>query len=306
MYVGALENYPALIDRMANIAPLWGNRGDGLTAVRSPFVLREWMTAEGLHTPVTLATTPTDTTTTWLVKPLASGGGRGITPWRGEIVNPETHVCQSLCPGTPVSAVFLGEGGSAEFLGATEQWLGTADSDFEYVGNIGPISLSDAQGDQVLRIGGTLARRARLLGLFGVDLTIDGDRVFLIEVNPRYTASVELLEWSQGRSLLGLHRAQSLNEPIPDVPRWPPLRGIVGKAILRAPGNCAFGSRISARRISRAGREFPTLADIPDSGTPIERGEPVLTVFARGTTVEQCRLRLQKRLEAWAARLRGS
>jgi predicted ATP-grasp superfamily ATP-dependent carboligase len=306
IYVGALENHPALIDRMANLAPLWGNRGDALRLVRSPFVLREWMTEAGLLTPVTLDAPPSDATAAWLVKPLASGGGRGIEPWRGEIEATETRVYQSFCPGKPASAVFLGDGSTATLLGATEQLLGTAHAEFEYVGNIGPIPLSAAQSSQILRMGRSLARRARLIGLFGVDLILDGDRVTLIEVNPRYTASVDILEWSQGRSLLGLHCGLFQGAEAFTSPRPQPVAGAFGKAILRAPVDCVFNTTFSSRRFQQDGRRFPMLADIPNPGTPIAAGEPVLTVYARATTVGECRRRLKRRLEVWTRRLRDS
>jgi predicted ATP-grasp superfamily ATP-dependent carboligase len=264
------------------------------------------MTEERLLTPVTLDRPPRDTTVFWLVKPLLSGGGRGIEPWRGEVVETERRIYQSFCPGWSASAVFLGDGSTATLLGATEQLTGTTNSDFEYVGNIGPIALSPTQSGQVLRMGQMLARRARLVGLFGIDLILDGDRVTLIEVNPRYTASVELLEWSQRRSLLGLHCSLFQGGGGSPSPHPPPAGGVFGKAILRAPEDCVFDARISSRRFHQDGRRFPTLADIPDPGTPIARGEPVLTVYARAKTEGECRRRLQRRLEVWTRRLRDS
>ena len=35
MYTGALENHPDLVDRLAEMRPLWGNRGDVLRRVRA-------------------------------------------------------------------------------------------------------------------------------------------------------------------------------------------------------------------------------------------------------------------------------
>lgn len=306
MYVGALENHPALIDRMAEIAPLWGNRGDSLRLLRCPFTVRDWMAEQGLVTPRTQFEPPTDgEKTSWLVKPLRSGGGLGIVRWDG-LPAGKDRVFQSFLPGMPASALFLGDGRNAHFLGATEQLVGTEDSPFEYVGNIGPLELSTVQADQIHRMGAILAKRAGARGLFGVDLTIDGDQVALIEVNPRDTAAVELLEWSQGRSLLALHAASFSEASIPAPPRWASVRGALGKAILRASEECRLPTRISDRRFANPARRFPTIADIPQPGTTFARGEPVLTVFARGKTAEECRRALQERLDRWKTRLRGS
>ncbi len=54
MYTGALENHPELIDQMAWIAPLWGNPGDVLARVRSPWELACALRSAGLLFPETL------------------------------------------------------------------------------------------------------------------------------------------------------------------------------------------------------------------------------------------------------------
>src|SRR5919106_1235059 len=53
MYTGALENHPELVDQMAWIAPLWGNPGDVLERVRSPWKLADVLRREGLLFPET-------------------------------------------------------------------------------------------------------------------------------------------------------------------------------------------------------------------------------------------------------------
>ena len=51
MYTGALENHPELVDQMAWIAPLWGNPGDVLARVRSPWELAAVLQEHGLLFP---------------------------------------------------------------------------------------------------------------------------------------------------------------------------------------------------------------------------------------------------------------
>ena len=48
MYTGALENHPELVDQLAWIAPLWGNPGDVLARVRSPWELAKALSDAGL------------------------------------------------------------------------------------------------------------------------------------------------------------------------------------------------------------------------------------------------------------------
>src|SRR6188474_2299573 len=49
VYTGGLENYPRLIDRLAAVRPLWGNRGASLRTVRDPRQLAELAVAAGLR-----------------------------------------------------------------------------------------------------------------------------------------------------------------------------------------------------------------------------------------------------------------
>ena len=78
-YTGALENHSALIDELAALRPLFGNRGDALRRARDPVF---WTSALGeydLPAPLialTAEAVPADSE--WLVKPLHSGGGAGI------------------------------------------------------------------------------------------------------------------------------------------------------------------------------------------------------------------------------------
>jgi predicted ATP-grasp superfamily ATP-dependent carboligase len=155
-------------------------------------------------------------------------------------------------------------------------------------------------------MGTALTERAKLMGLFGLDLVLDDQRVWLIEINPRYTASVELLEWTQGRSLLALHRAIFDRTGAAIIPSWDPLPGILGKAILRAGEDGMFPARLSERRLANAARCFPTIADVPDPRAKVRRGEPIMTVYARGQTARECRERLQGRIGRWTKRLKGS
>ena len=56
-----------------------------------------------------------------------------------------------------------------------------------------------------MRLGNILAEQFELMGLFGVDFVLEGERVWSLEVNPRYTASVEIVERFTGVSAIAKH-----------------------------------------------------------------------------------------------------
>src|SRR5207249_9264748 len=85
----------------------------------------------------------------------------------------------------------------AAFLEVTRQlvgepWLHAAP--FHYCGSIGPLPLSESLWRKFWRIGTVLAKAFRLRGLFGVDCVLRDGIPWPVEVNPRYPASVEVLE----------------------------------------------------------------------------------------------------------------
>jgi predicted ATP-grasp superfamily ATP-dependent carboligase len=123
--------------------------------------------------------------------------------------------------------------------------------------------------------------------VFGVDFILNGDRAFVVEVNPRYPASVEVIEHMQGRAVFG-------NEP----GTGDSVRGFMGKAIYYAPRRTAF-PKTGPWDVDLAGVfdpwRLPEFADIPDVGANIEAGWPVLTLFGRGSSPSAVRDQLQSR-----------
>jgi predicted ATP-grasp superfamily ATP-dependent carboligase len=95
------------------------------------------------------------------------------------------------------------------FVGAARQLIGEPElgaGPFAYCGSIGPVALSDRLQRQIVRCGEILAAEFGLCGLFGIDFVVENDTVaWLTEVNPRYTASVEIFESALGLPLLRDH-----------------------------------------------------------------------------------------------------
>jgi predicted ATP-grasp superfamily ATP-dependent carboligase len=299
-YAGGLENHPELIDALSEHGSLWGNSSRALRQVRDPIRLSATLAAEGLATP-RVADRPDHVPTdgSWLAKPLASAGGRGIHPYHG---GPTHGRCywQERILGEPHSAVYLGLDGNCRLLGATRQLLGEPAchaSRFAYCGSIGPIEPTPAVADQMLRIGNVLARRCYLRGLFGVDLVLDGQTVWTIEVNPRYPASLEILERSVGLCAFAMHASAFRSQSAPATetrmsePDAPARQVVMGKSILFAPQR----SRIHPDApCYRPAGESPAdaFADIPHPGARFEPGDPILTLFATDTAAETCYHRL--------------
>jgi predicted ATP-grasp superfamily ATP-dependent carboligase len=306
IYTGPLENYPERVERISRTHRLWGNPAGTLRAVRDPFRVVETLVRYGLTcAPVRPGRDGLPLDRTWLVKPLASGGGREIRfldPQTTELGKP--YYFQQFIAGPCFSALFIATGGHANLVGVTRQLLGAPGSPFAYRGSLGPCAVSGRLSARVLHLGRILAAAFGLVGIFGVDYVLQDHEPWLVEVNPRYTASVEVLELALGRSLLVDH--QSACETKGDeTARFtdPDLRGatprVVGKAILYADRNLAAPYIETACYREADPFAIPALADVPWPGAPIGAGEPIMSVFATGADARTCQRRLEERQVFW-------
>jgi predicted ATP-grasp superfamily ATP-dependent carboligase len=295
---------------------LWGTPPDAVRRVRSPRELAEFCAARtdlGVRFPESYLprTAPFNVRSAarggWLWKPLRGAGGRGIRPfdlaapglWRG--------IVQRRLPGPLIAAVYLGNGASAVRIGISTQWAGapwTGARSFQYCGSLTPCRLAPQQQAKLDALGPALARHFGLQGLFGVDLVIDEQQAWLLEVNPRATASVEAIELATGAPLTAWHVAACRSGWLPASP--PAQCQAAGKAILYA----AAASEVDRGRADQWLAETTwagqcRLADVPSAGTRLAAGAPVLSALAVGPSAAAVETLLRGRLAAIRSRLPG-
>lgn len=290
LYTGGLENRPALVAKMARRAPLWGNDRHALQRVRDPFFVAALLEKHDLPVPrVRRLEDDARPTGEWLVKPLAGAGGVGIQRWHPNISMPQSprrFYLQEFIEGEPCAAVFVTSPGRTQLLGVTQQLVGVSwlnAPEFSYCGSIS-FEPSPELARQVQRLGEALAHGCGLLGIFGIDFIVRDGVPFLIEVNPRYTASVEVIEHATGVAALALHQAafavgfEDRGSRIED-------RGSVGKAILFARETITF-PREGPWHAHRDG--LPDFADVPGGCEVIPAGRPIFTLLVRDESPKKC------------------
>jgi predicted ATP-grasp superfamily ATP-dependent carboligase len=328
VYLANFENEPDAVSALARGRTLWGNAPDVLRRVRDPLTLMKAFREHDLPAPAvrTNANAPNDRNapnapnvpndpndpndsndpSEWLVKPVASGGGRGIKPWKGNEVPPGFYL-QERIEGVPGSVVFVSAGGSAVMLGISRQLIGDAAfgaDGYRYCGNI----LASA-GDPVFEQDETLVDRAYaiaaaatasfgLVGLNGVDFIAAAGAAHPIEVNPRWSGAMELVERAYGVSLFGMHANACARTALPDFDLRHARRGAraAGKAILFAREQVTVGD-------TRPWLADASVRDVPQPGEYITAGRPICTVFAEGDDARGCYEALVRRAEQLYASL---
>jgi predicted ATP-grasp superfamily ATP-dependent carboligase len=302
MYTGALENQPRLVHRLAAIRPLLGNDIAMLAAVRDPLRLQEVLLNVGVNFPETVtspAGLPTDGS--WLSKTYRHSSGAGVwrlqTEAQCERARREEACFQRFIEGTPASAVFAVFADRSLLLGVSKQLIGSqGDHRWRYRGSVSLPCVDAPLAPQLWRLGEALSHDLHLRGLVGVDLVLN-DEAWVIEINPRYSASIEVVERSSRCDAIPLHvaacthgvaTAASLAQQAETAP-------VHGKAILYATRDVTISPDFFdwAMTSTAANRLSPDLADIPAASQHIMAGHPVLTVFTSG---DDCERLLSQRL----------
>jgi predicted ATP-grasp superfamily ATP-dependent carboligase len=334
VYVGGFENHPEAVRTLARGRLLWGNPAEALARVRDPLRLAAALRGRGFAVPAVRADAPDgargadaeSTPPRWLLKQRASGGGHGVAPWAPGSAVGRGSVLQERIGGVPGSIVFVADGHAAVPLALSRQLVGDAAfgaHGFQYCGSI-VAAAGDAQFEhdaelfeRAVALAGAVAAEFGLVGVNGVDFVAAGGVPFPIEVNPRYSASMELAERAYGVSVFDAH-ARACGAELAVATEWcgstvgaaptcgrggppgalPPFVLAAARQAARASGKAVVYARRTVRiRDTRGWLDDASVRDVPHPGEQIPRGRPVCTVFATGGDSAECHDALVRRAQ---------
>ncbi|MBN1538327.1 MAG: ATP-grasp domain-containing protein [Anaerolineales bacterium] len=266
---------------------LLGNSPNAINEVRNPQKLAVALNPCGVKVPETfmpydkLPQAEKNECTTWLRKDLARGGGIGVRKWNGKSRLNNTEILQHFIDGQLCSATFVADGKHACLVGMTYQYAGIPElgaSEFMWSGNVAPFS-HPAIMKKMQLAAQSITRVFGLVGLNGIDFIIEGETPYILEVNPRCSASVELLEMAGSFNAFDLHvracqsKLSALSPLEEKVVYW-------GKGILYA--------RQEVNVPDTSGWKNNNIRDIPHSGEHIPSGAPICSLIANATTPNGC------------------
>jgi uncharacterized protein len=295
-YLSSFENHPDAVEALASGRMLWGNPPPVLRRVRDPKLLSDILRMRGHAVPEVRvdARDGNDRDGCWLVKRAASGGGRGVQIWSADEIVPAGCYLQEFVDGASGSIAFVSAGGRAVPIGLTRQLVGDpafgADP-WWYCGSIfGSGLFADAAARAACALASTVAREFDLVGVNGIDFVVRDDVPYAIEVNPRWCASMELVERGCRLSIFDAHAAACANGALPAFDWEHACRGIgaVGKAIVFADRDLDAGD-------TRNWLRDADVRDVPRPGQTIRARHPICTVFAHGRDADECYARLVER-----------
>ena len=332
MYTGGLENHPDLVNAISAHHELLGCRGEVLAAVRDPLRMTDVINGariDQVKSPAVslrpdLSPTSGGYSNRVVRKPRSSCGGLGILELVGQSpdsdAEDQSYYYQEFVEGVPQAGLFLANGEECRLLGVTRSWVNRHDVAsnceqlFRYGGSLGPLDLHDPnsgvggqlEGGTWLRLGELLSKQFEMRGLFGVDAIVTRDGTIApLEINPRFTASMELLPPIEERTIVDWHIATCRTGALPDQESCLRKSGqgrarstMAGKGILYAPQIAEsakpveWNDQLRKRLANVAATHDATLADLPVDGVVIAGGSPMLTVLVHGDDPDKIRTRL--------------
>ena len=231
----------------------------------------------------------------FILKPIQGSGGLGIFLLNNEScdelkqvneicqnISLENYILQEHIEGTNVSSSVLSSHNDRKNLInsrlITEHDLGN--ESYEYSGNILPLDENsfrmfndnrteinaDELNDEMKDTSEDLIKQFNLIGSNGVDYILDKDgKLKIIEINPRFQGTYELVENSLDINLLDAHIKACEGEII-DIPN---------------PSQYSIKKIIYARKQVNIGNlNIPNVYDIPYEGVKIEKDQPLVTIIS--------------------------
>jgi predicted ATP-grasp superfamily ATP-dependent carboligase len=299
VYLSSFENHPAEVDALAAGRALWGNASGVLRQVRDPKMLADAFAQHGIRAPRVCSAQEERTERTagvdrWVSKPRVSGGGHGVRLWRAGEPPPRGHYLQEMVEGIPGSVVFVAAGGRGVALATSRQLVGESAfgaSGFRYCGSIlSPAGSADVAGSAIALVDAVTAVFP-LVGVGAIDFVATDDGLRPVELNPRWSASMELVEHARGVSMFGVHADACAKCVLPKFDlRDRVATGTYGKAVLFARRDVVVGD------IRKSVGE-QNVRDVPRQGEHIAEGQPICTVLAASSDDAGCYAMLVERAE---------
>ncbi len=288
------EGAPDLMAEIAGRFPLLGATPASVAALKDPLGFAALCERLAIPHPA-LAVGSVAARDAWLLKQAGGCGGSHIRVSATGAV-PPGHYLQQKVPGRAFALNFLGDGTRIAPLALTEQWQAPSRlRPFRYGGALArgrdePHPVAAAVREKIAEAVARIVAATGLTGLASADLLIDGDDWWLLEINPRPGATLDVLD-RRPTPLLLAHIEASLG-------RLP---------ILEAAPPDATGAEICyAARTYAALPPFDWpdhVRDRPRAGSRVGRDAPLCTVTATGPDAAAATRTLRARADALRARL---
>jgi predicted ATP-grasp superfamily ATP-dependent carboligase len=288
VYGAGLEESTSLLKHLSSRCHLLGNDPAVLEMLRRPrrfFSLLDRLVIP--HPEVSFSAPYSATGRSWLFKRAGSCGGQGVAYFSPQYAAADaTCYYQKYIPGQVMSVLFIADGQRHRTIGYNILGIPGASTPapFLFSGAIGQASLRDAMRNQIEEVVDKLVSALGLRGINSLDFILNDAGSFVIDLNPRPTATLELYEHLMPEGWIK-HHIEACRGVLPVMP-------IVGSAVMRGHQIVYAPSTIEIP-IDVAWPNW--VKDRPGSGTRVLQGQPVCSLYAEGVSNAEVEAALRQR-----------
>ena len=200
LYGSLFDNCPHLLAWVAELVPVIGNSAEVLNQAKafSFFALLDNLNIA--HPDVSLDLPTVDDN--WLTKQIGGSGGMQIKPaklaqadesfQKSKILN---IYFQKVQAGTPISMLFVADGCTAKTIGFNQQFIApTTESPYRFAGAVSNIALPSSIQAVFEHAARALTQTLHLRGINSLDAILYEEKLWILELNPRLSATFQLYE----------------------------------------------------------------------------------------------------------------
>jgi uncharacterized protein len=272
VYGGGFEGYIGSLEEISDRLPLMGNKPKIFAKLQNKPAFFALLDKLQIPYPATSFCRP-DQETGWLVKPMRGQGGVGIRRCRsGEMTEPFDY-WQKYQEGLSHSVLFLADGKCSQIIGFNRQWTIALNGTDEFIfsGIINSTELSVKQKNRISAWVAKLVPELSLKGLNSLDFIQHEQTSYVLEINPRPPASMQLYD----ADLLVRHIKACQGELLD----YKPVQdGFTAYQIVYAKQDMQIPDDF----------EWPEgVVDIPTDSTIISTGQPICSMISHGKEPQQ-------------------
>jgi predicted ATP-grasp superfamily ATP-dependent carboligase len=266
------EDRPALIERLAKTYTVRGCPASSIQACKDPGSFFEMLRELGIVCPETELHRP-EQPEGWISKRIGACGGRHIRRLRKPGISRKRRYYQRELKGVSLSATAIASANGTAFA-FTQSWHQPYQGEpFRYGGTVSVDHVDEDLEARIIDTCLSLIEPLGLVGLVSFDFLIDDSgEAFLIEVNPRPGASLDVLDDDSG-TLFAAHLAACRGEDSIE---------LLAKSWRPSPSASAYLYADEAE-LKIENCDWPEwVSDQPHAQQEIGLGEPIVTVHAGG------------------------
>jgi len=275
-----IEIFHAILAQLPENINYLGNSSNTIEKIKNPSLFFRLLAQYQLPYPATQFEHPNNNET-WLFKECSGLGGTHITPSNKWPRDRKGYFQQKII-GDSASILFLADAKQAQLISINKQIVTNKQPrPFQLATIESPFVIAETHRQQLCKVIDIITQETGLLGLNSLDFIIDDkDQLFILEINPRPSASAELvnneslfqyhLQACQGKQMLDISTTDNTN--------------YIGLYYLYAPQTVRIPLKMN----------WPTQShDLPQPGTTIEANQPICTIVIADSDIERCQQKQQ-------------